>query len=160
MASISYEDIYSRFYTKVEAFDLAGQEDEDMWAEFMCNWLRSALSYPHIRKLFKTVAADDNAEQVEYEISYSIDPLSDRDFVVELLAYAMVQAWVEPKVQSITNITQFFGETDKKYYSQAAHLSELRALRNDAENRVRGMIRDRGYLNNPYLDGNVKMRPK
>lgn len=67
----------------------------------------------------------------------------------------MVLGWIDPKVNSLTNIAQAFGTSDEKYYSQSAHLSELRALRDDTERRLRAMIRDRGYANNDYLDGNA-----
>lgn len=154
MASINYDDIYSRFYTKVEAFDLVYEDvSDEIIAEYMGIWLRSALSYPYIRRVFSTLSVDDDAEIITYEMKYSIDDFTDTEFVTELLANGIIYFWVQPKVQSITNIVQNFGTTDGKYYSQAMHLSELRALLADTESRIRGLIRDRGYLYNTYLDG-------
>ena len=39
-------------------------------------------------------------------------------------------------------------------YAQANHLDQLCALLADSENKVRTMLRDRGYIYNSYL-GNV-----
>lgn len=160
MTSVTFDEIYSRFYTKAEAFDIIGA-DEPIVGEMMQEWLRSALFYPHIQKLFSqfeivTELDDDTGEEkpgITFTMAYPINESYDREFVIDVLSYGMVYGWVQPKVTSITNVTQFFGETDSKFYSQATHLSELRALRNDIEAKIRGMIRDRGFFKNDYLDG-------
>lgn len=154
MASLKYDEIYSRFFTKVEAFDFVHEELSDrIIAEYMSSWLRSALAYPYIRRLFKTVVLDSELETFEGELRYEIDEFTDNEFVLEVLAYGMVYSWLEPKVKSITNIYQNFAASERKFYSQSQHLSELRALLSDAEVRIRSLIRDRGYLYNTYLDG-------
>ena len=38
-------------------------------------------------------------------------------------------------------------------YSQSSNLTELRSLKKDWVKEQRGMIRDRGYIWNSYLDG-------
>ena len=53
MTSITKEELYSRFLTKVEAYDLIDMPDE-MAAQIMCNYLLTALSYPYIRRLFSS----------------------------------------------------------------------------------------------------------
>jgi hypothetical protein len=158
MASIDYEDVYSRFFTKVKAYDLIFDKISDgMAEEFMHAWLRSAISYPYIRRLFATIKADDDVEVIDFTMRYEVDEEADIDFVEEVLGYSMLYAWLEPKVNSITNISQNFAVSEQKFYSQAAHLSELRGLRDDVESKIRGLIRDRGYLYNGYLDGTVKV---
>jgi len=154
MASLDYEDVTSRFYAKVEAFDFIYENisDETM-DDFIFEWIRSSIAYPYIRRLFKTVDVDDDRGIITYDLRYKLDDYSDQEFVIELLASAMVRAWVKPKVFSITNILQYMGTSDGRFYSQAMHLSELRALLEDTEKEIRGMIRDRGYLNNSYIDG-------
>ncbi len=153
MTSISYDEVYSRFYTKVEAYDLIDERYQNIYSELMCNWLHSALTYPHIRKMFSSVAFDDEEEEITCELSYVIDEASDRDFIIDLLSYGMVYGWVQPKVNSIIHIKQTFGTSDEKFYSQSQHLSELRGLRDDTEKKIRDMTSSRGFLNNPYLDG-------
>lgn len=154
MASINYDSIYSRFFTKVEAFDFLYEEiSEETAAEFMRTWLRSSVAYPYIRRLFSDVFMDDELGVMEYTLRYQIDDFSDTEFVTEVLAYGIVYSWLEPKVKSITNIYQNFTSTEQKFFSQSQHLSELRALATDAEYRIRALIRDRGYLYNTWLDG-------
>jgi hypothetical protein len=154
MTSIKYDKVFSRFYSKVEAFDFLYEElPEEMIAEYMAEWLLSAVTYPYIRRLFGTIILDNDEEEIQYTLRYNIDEFSDREFVTEVLAYAMVYSWLEPKVKSITSIYQNFTTSEQKFYSQSNHLSELRALLSDSESRIRALIRDRGYLNNPWLDG-------
>lgn len=154
MTSINYDSIYSRFFTKVEAFDFLYEGmTEDLMAEFMRTWLRSSIAYPYIRRLFSEVSMDDENSVITYTLRYTIDDFSDEEFVQEVLAYGMVYCWLEPKVKSITNIYQNFTSQEQRFFSQSQHLSELRALATDAEYRIRALIRDRGYLNNTWLDG-------
>lgn len=156
MASITYDDVYSKFYTKVEAFDFLYEEmSEELMAEFMSSWLRSAIAYPYIRRLFSSVSVDTEEKTIEFSLLSSIDEFSDIEFIKEVLAYGMIYSWLEPKVRSITNIYQSFTSSEQKFYSQASHLSELRALLSDSEARIRSLIRDRGYVKNKYLDGDM-----
>lgn len=151
MPSLDYETIYSRFYTKIEAFDLI-EEDDDIREELMCNWLHAAVFNPYVRKLFSNISLDDDMGVITYTMLYSIDSAVDAEFIIEVISYGMVFAWVEPKVNSLNTMAQLVGTSDEKFYSQAAHLSELRGLRDDVDRKLRSLIRDRGYLNNTYLD--------
>ena len=103
--------------------------------------------------VWRTAPEDMDDYIITFVMAYPINDVYDREFILDVLSYGMVYGWVHPKVTSITNITQFFGETDSKFYSQAMHLEQLRALRDDIERKIRGMIRDRGFLQNDYLDG-------
>ena len=152
MASLAYSDIYSSLFTKIEAYDFVDLSEEEL-NEFLCNWLRSATANPYVRKLFSTVIFDDEICELNYEMKYVVDEESDRDFVIEVLSLGMAINWLKPKIHSITNITQFFGSKDEKWYSQASHLSELRGLLDDFKKQQRRMIADRGYIWNSYLDG-------
>lgn len=152
MASLNYDDIYSSLFTKIEAYDFIDLSEEEL-DEFLCNWLRSAATNPYVRKLFSTVVFDDEISELNYEMKYVVDEESDRDFVIEVLSLGMAINWLKPKIHSITNITQFFGSKDEKWYSQASHLSELRGLLDDFKKQQRRMIADRGYIWNSYLDG-------
>ena len=155
MASIQIAEVYSRFFSKAEAFDLISADGDrrEIVDDLLSEWLRSALYYPHIQKLFSSYDIDSEEGVINYVMAYPINDAYDQDFVLEVLSYGMVYGWINPKVTSITNITQFFGETDSKYYSQASHLSELRALRDDVEIKIRRLIQSRGFFKNQYLDG-------
>lgn len=173
MSSLSYNEIFSRFFSKVEGYDLfdEGMTINSRYA-FLCSWLHSAVSKSQIIRLFSGVSfydseidediEDENDESVvidgsfDYELRNPLDNnLADIDdnFVLELLAYGMVLSWLEPKVNSLTNIAQFFGTSDEKFYSQAAHLAELRNLRDDAEKAQYRLITERGFGHNSYLKG-------
>lgn len=156
MASITTDEVYSRFFTKAEAFDLARFDDDhkNVVDDMLDEWFRSAMFYPHIQKLFSEFNYDSEEKLIMFEMQYPINDQYDREFILDVLSYGMVYGWVEPKINSITNIIQFFGETDSKYFSQAMHLSELRALRDDIELKIRRLIRERGFFRNQYLDGN------
>lgn len=164
MLSISYEEVFSRFYTKVEAYDLMNLfKDVKMQNAILCSWLHSALSAPYVFRLFSTVTLpqEDNIEElsdinnkIEFELNYSINDYSDKNFIIEVLSYGIALAWIEPKVNSLINIRQMIGNSNEKWYSEANHLNEIRALRDDIERKQRSLIRDRGYSSNDYLDGN------
>ena len=157
MASINYDEILSRFYTKVEAFDFIYENiSDEMMDGFVSEWVHSSIVYPPIRKLFNTVTIDDENKSIEYELQYEIDEWADKDFVVEVLACGFARAWLKPKVASLTNISQFFGSSEQRMFSQSAHLEQLRQLLSDMEYEIRAIIRDRGYFNNTYLDGGDK----
>lgn len=152
MTSLEYNRIYSRLFSKIEAYDFI-ELPEDSLNDFLCNWLHSASANPYVRRLFKTFTLDDEIQEISYEMKYMVDDFSDKEFVTEILSLGMVVAWLEPKINSINNIAQMFGSKEEKFYSQSQHISELRSLVNDSKKQQRRMITDRGYAWNTYLDG-------
>ena len=152
MASLDYNKIYSRLFSKIEAYDCV-ELPEDELNYFLCNWIHSASANPYVRRLFKSFSLDDEILTISYEMKYSVDEFSDEEFITEILTFGVVVAWLEPKINSINNIAQMFGSKEEKFYSQSQHLSELRNLVNDAKKQQRRMITDRGFAWNSYLDG-------
>ena len=152
MASLTYDVIYSRLFSMIEAYDFIELPEENL-NDFLCNWIHSASANPYVRRLFKTFILDDGIQEISYEMKYSIDEYSDNEFIIEILSLGMVIAWLYPKVNSINNIAQMFGSKDERWFSQAQHLSELKGLVNDSKKQQRRMIADRGYAWNTYLDG-------
>lgn len=152
MTSLTYDVIYSRLFSKIEAYDFV-ELPEDALNDFMCNWIHSASANPYVRRLFKSFSLDDEIQEISYEMKYSVDDSADEEFIIEILSLGMVVAWLDPKVKSINNVAQFFGSKDEKFYSQSQHISELRGLVNDSKKQQRRMIADRGYAWNSYLDG-------
>ena len=152
MASLDYNKIYSRLFSKIEAYDFIELPEDDL-NDFLCNWIHSASANPYVRRLFKSFNLDDEILEISYEMKYSVDEFSDEEFIIEVLTFGVVVAWLEPKINSINNIAQMFGSKEEKFYSQSQHISELRNLVNDAKKQQRRMIADRGYAWNSYLDG-------
>lgn len=154
----SYQDIYSRFLIKVRDYDFAGLPEPNA-TEQMLDWLRSALSQPYIFRIFNNsdFSADDEIAELTYTLTDAVNDYQDRNFVEELLAYQMVVEWMQPKVKTTTLFNQMITNSkEQKFYSQSNHLDVLENILKDAQDNVRSMLRDRGYIYNPYL-GNVKI---
>ena len=154
MASISYEEIFSNFLGSITDYDLQENlslSDSNM---LMTEYLHKALAEPHVYRLFSTRKLDDNVQLFEYEMATPIEDI-DSEFVATALAKWMVYEWLHKQVRSINMTAQLIGTKETKYYSQSQHLSELRALQNDAFAEAKNFILQRGYINNSYLDGGV-----
>lgn len=150
----SYTDIYSRFLIKIRDYEFAGLPEPNA-TEQMLEWLRSALSQPYINRIFATFSADDEIAELEYTLTSSVNEYTDKNFVEELLGYQMVCEWLEPRIKTSTLINQMITNSkESKWYNQKDHIAQLRELLADTENKVRSMLRDKGYIYNSYL-GNV-----
>lgn len=150
----AYQNIYSRFLIKVRDYEFAGLPEPNA-NEQMLDWLRSALSQPYIFRIFDSFSADDEIAEMEYTLTDTTNEYSDINFVEELLSYQMISEWLEPKVKTTTLLNQMITNSkEQKFYAQANQLSQLRELLADAENKVRSMLRDRGYIYNSYLGNN------
>ena len=144
MASSEYSEIYSRFYLRIKDYEMSGL-DEQLVKNMLTGYLRSTLSKPMVRRLFQSLIIDDDIEEIEYELREPLDEDSDKDFVEEVLALGMTVEWCNPKYQSTLLTSQMFSNSEQKFYSQAAHLAEIRELLNKSQTDLRKLIRDRGY---------------
>lgn len=120
----AYNDIYSRFLIKIRDYEFAGLPEPNA-TEQMLEWLRSALSQPYIIRIFESISADDEIAEIEYTLTSSVNEYTDKNFVEELLGYAMVIAWVEPKVKTTTLLNQMVTNSKESklrelYFSQFA----------------------------------------
>lgn len=150
----TYNDIYSRFLIKIRDYEFAGLPEPNA-TEQMLEWLRSALSQPYIIRIFESISADDEIAEIDYTLTSSVNEYTDRNFVEELLGYQMVCEWLQPKLKTTTLLNQMVTNSkEQKFYAQQSHIAQLRELLADAENKVRSMLRDKGYIWNSYL-GNV-----
>lgn len=144
MLTSAYDSIFSRFIVRVTDYGFATQ-DEQLVSEMMQHWLHAALSKPEVRKLFSSIQADDDVEQIEYEMRESLDEDSDVEFVEEMLATGMIVQWVSPQYHSVLNTSQMFTNSEQKFYSQSQHLSELKGMYEKAQTDFRKLVRDRAY---------------
>lgn len=152
----SYNDIYSRFLNKIQDYEFAGLPEPNATAQ-MREWLRSSVANPYVFRIFdgKTFTADDEIAEFEYTLTDTTNDFADKNFVEELLANQMCVEWLTPKVRTTKLINQMITNSkEEKFFSQQQHLGQLRELLADFEDKVRGMLRDRGYIYNSYL-GNV-----
>ena len=139
-----FAEIYSRFYLRVKDYDMTGL-DEKIVNEMLSGYLRSALSKPMVRRIFKSIAIDEDFGEIEYELRDPLDDDSDKDFVEEVLGMGMVCEWISPKYHSTLLTSQFFGNQEQRWFSQSQHLTELKAMYQKAQIDLRKLIRDHGY---------------
>ena len=145
-----YNSIYSRFLLRVTDYEFSGL-DEKLAQEMMNGWMKATLSQPYIRRLFSSLTADDDVEEIEFELANPQDDSSDQDFAEEIIAQGMVVNWLSPQYHSVLNTAQFYSNSEQKYYSQANHMAELKEMYRGAKSDLRKMIRDRGTFNNSYI---------
>lgn len=110
------QDVYDAFLSKITDYDYLKLSENDLHEELAIK-LKSAIA--------KFIIADDikineYTEEFNRELSY---------LEIEILAYGMVLAWVEPLVNNIETMKQRLSSKDFSIYSQAKHLAELNTVR-------------------------------
>lgn len=153
MASLLYEQIYSSLLRKITDYDFLRVSRQDA-EEQLNEYLHSAISKPYCRRLFSSVLFDDELAEITYELNQTTDESQDQDFVIEMLALGMLIEWTEPMVNSkLLQQQMITSSKESKFYSQAQHLSTVQAVYDSTVKKQRDLIRDRGYIYNPYLGG-------
>lgn len=152
MTSINYDVIFSYFLGKVKDFDFVKLDEPEVY-ELLSEKLHGASATPNVRRLFSSLTLDDNERILSFDMRYATDEIQDAEFITLLLSEQMVVEWLKPQLYSKVNTSQMFSTKEIKYYSQANHIEQMRAMYEDATNSVRRMISDRCYLNNSYLNG-------
>lgn len=151
MASITYEAVFSDFLGYVTDYSLI-KFDQTTTTGLMTEWLHKALARPYLRRLFSSIVLDDEIQIINFELNTKTDDAADLDFVRLILSKQMVVEWMEPHVSKTSLINQMFAGKEQKMFSQSQHLSEVRNLLKESKEEVRAIIRDRGYIYNPYLE--------
>jgi hypothetical protein len=136
----SYESVYGHFLNRITDFNL-GDLDDHTLHEMLKGWLHSAI-------VKVRTSADLSARDDENEV-FNMD-LSDLD--IELLAMGMTMAWIDQTLNSTELTMMFVGGKEEKYYSQSAHIAELRALRADTVREMHQLYTYSTYTNNSYFD--------
>lgn len=140
----TYDEIYSRFFLRVKDYELTGL-GEGLVKEMLNGYMRSTLSKPMVRRLFKSIVIDDDIEEIEYEMREPFDEDSDKDFVEEVLGLGMMCEWISPRYHSTLLTSQFFANSEQRFYAQSTQLSELKSMYLKSQTDLRKLIRDRGY---------------
>ena len=136
-----YSTLYNRALAQITDPLLAQLPEEDL--EIMLHdWLMDAIVEPVVGE-YNFSDRDEELKQFNFDIS-------DRD--QKILSIHMVRGWLAPQIRSVTLAQQVYSGKETKYYAQANHLAELRALdeqlRKDAD-----LLFCRGtYLNNDYFN--------
>ena len=135
----SYETVYGRFLNSTTDFNLVELDDHTL-NEMLKDWLHSAI--------VRTRTSGDMSRDDENE-AFAND-LSDLD--IELLAMGMRLAWLDQALNSTENTLMFIGGKEEKFFSQANHIAELRALRADTLREMQQLYTYSTYINNSYFD--------
>ena len=135
-----YEKVYTRFLNRTTDFNLAELDDYTL-NEMLKGWLCSAIV--NVRTSSDLSLRDEENEVFD-------EDLTNRD--IELLAMGMTMAWLDQCLNSTENVLQFIGGKEEKYYSQANHIAELRALREDTRLEMKRLHSYGTYINNSYFD--------
>ena len=146
----NYSDIFNRFYSEVDAYDLLSLNDVDL-LEMETDWLHSVVANPYVRNLFSEFSMDDEIQLITYELKYSIDEAADREFVISLFTLGMKIAWLQPKVDSILNTAPTIGGKEEKKLldNHKYNIDRLKTLKTEQKK----LIRDYGFMNNSYVNG-------
>lgn len=150
MLSVTFDAIYSRFLSKVQAYDLLELTNDNCY-EQLNEWLMSVKADSRVRKIFSSLSFDDVGKTVSFTLRNPVDNNSDIDFVLEVFGLGIAWKWIEPKYKSVLNTAQFFGGKEQSFYSQANHMKELETMNTNARNDLYRFIASHGYYNNPYL---------
>ena len=137
----SYENIYGRFLNKVTDFNLVDMDDYSL-SGMLQGWLTAAVV--RSRKCEHDLSKrDDELQEFEEDLS---------DLEIELLSMGMVDAWLSQYLNSTENVLQFIGGKEEKYYSQANHIAEIRALKDENLREMNRLHNYYTYTNNSYFN--------
>ena len=137
----SYETIYNRALAQITDPLLAQLPEEDL-EMMLYDWLMNAIVEPVVGE-YDFSDRDEELKQFNFDIS-------DRD--QKILSIHMVRGWLAPQIRSVTLANQVYSGKETKFYAQANHLAELRALDADLQKQADLLFCRGTYLNNEYFD--------
>ena len=151
MTSVKYETIFNLFLGSITDIKLASLSEEDAKV-LMTEYLHKSLAASYISHLFSSTELDDANETFTYTMAYD-SGIDETDFVCNAISKWMVYEWLHNQVRNTVNTMQFFGGSEQKFFSQKAHMEELRNMQDDAYSEARKFVMDRGWIRNSYLGG-------
>lgn len=134
-----YERIYNRFLNRTTDFNFASFDDDTLRSMFK-EWLHSAIIQV---RTSNDLSYDDELEVFDSDLS---------DLDIELLAMGMTMVWLDQTLNSTELTLMMLGGKEEKFYSQANHIAELRALREDTRLEMKRLHSYNTYNNNSYFD--------
>lgn len=146
---MTYEEIYSQFYSKETDPTFFKMYSKEEAYELMRNWLHSIVAIPYVRKCFSKITLDDEILELTFQLENSIDEDSDRYFVKDIFAQGMVICWMQQKIDKAVSLATVIGGKEERsilnnYKNNMARLQELKL-------QLKKTIRDYGYIYNDYI---------
>jgi hypothetical protein len=136
-----YSTIYSRCLAKLEDPTLLQLSDEDL-EEMLHDYMLSAIA--------KHRQCDHDLSDRDEELKQFNSNLTDLE--IEILAILMLREWISVRLHSVTNVLQVFSGKETKWFSQAQHIAELRAMDEALKLEAQQLSRDWTYQNNDYFN--------
>ena len=136
-----YETIYNRALNKIEDPQLAQLPEEDL-EETLHGYLLSAIA-KHRKCEHDLSDRDEELKQFNSDLS---------DLEIEILSILMLREYISQRLHSVVNVLQVFSGKESKYYSQAAHIAELRELDERLKLEAQQLSRDYTYTDNDYFN--------
>jgi hypothetical protein len=136
-----YSTLYERCLQKLEDPQLAMLPEEDL-EDMLHGYLLSAIA-KHRKCEHDLSDRDEELKQFNSDLS---------DLEVEIIAILMLREYISQRLHSITNVLQVFSGKETKWFSQAAHIAELRELDDRLRLEAQQLSRDYTYTNNEYFD--------
>ena len=137
-----YETIYNRALNKLEDPQLLMMPEEDL-EEMLHGYLLSAIA-KHRKCEHDLSDRDEELKQFNSDLS---------DLEIEILSILVLREWISQRLHSVTNVLQVFSGKETKWFSQAQHIAELRALDESLKIEAQKLSRDYTYTNNDYFNG-------
>lgn len=137
----SYETIYNRALSKLEDPQLVMLPEEDL-EEMLHGYLLSAIA-KHRKCEHDLSDRDEELKQFNSDLS---------DLEIEILGILMLREWISQRLHSVTTVLQTFSGKETTFYSQAAHIKELRELDERLRLEAQKLSRDYTYTNNDYFN--------
>lgn len=146
---MTYEEIYSQFYSKIDDPTFFEKYSRDEAYDLMRSWLHSIVGIPYLKRRFSSLVLDDEILELTFELVNPIDEDSDNYFVKDIFAQGMVICWMQQKIDKGTSHAIVMGTKEEKtilnnYKNNIARLNDLKV-------QFRKIIRDYGYINNSYI---------
>ena len=136
-----YSTLYEKCLSKIEDPTLAMLPEEDL-EEMLHGYLMSAIA-KHRKCEHDLSDRDEELKQFNFDLS---------DLEIEILSILMVREWISQRLHSVTTVMQTFSGKETNFYSQAAHIKELREMDDRLRIEAQQLSRDYSYIGNDYFD--------
>lgn len=150
MTSIDYKDIFESFLGNITDYNFANLSITDSY-QLMTEYLHKAVANPFVYRIFSTASLDDETQLLSFSLRREENEDMDKEFIITVLAKAMVYEWIHPQVRSTVLTSQFFGGKEQSHFSQANHMNSLISIEEETLLELRRIIKDRHSFYNSYL---------
>ena len=145
---LSYSTLFSSVLNKINDPKELSLDESDL-LEIYTERLHSVVGKPRVRRLFSSLALDDEIQEVIFTLNNSVDEESDKDFVLEILSLGMAIEWLQPQVDSVIHTSVMIGgKEEKRVLDNHKNMIERLDSMKKEQNK---MIRDYGYMYNSYI---------